>query len=471
MTAATDAAQATIAAAPSIVLRMPPGPAVKHAILRVPAGRGRDAVRVLGHTLDPWFGIDPERSGPACSVGITFGGLEALALPGAYQRVFRRLAPAFAAGAVRRSTVVGDSGASAPTHWRAGFAQKQAHVLVSWHGEATAVEAAAGALSAAWTLLDAQHALAWHTKGEQLGAPSGQRGQWVHFGLRDGISEVCIDTAEPPPDAEDVRHHARGALLLGEINDAGFNPFALPRAPAKVRRFFHGGSFGVLRPMQQDLAAFEGAVERWRAELSGPLGPNHATTAFVKAKLCGRWPDGRVLSPHDVKPKDGFKLDLADDGQGHGCPFGSHVRRMRAAPDGNGFAFERPLQRRSVPFGPAAWEAAPDDGIERGLLGHFFCASIEQQFEHLLGQWAARPPLGFGADDDASDPLIGPQRGTAARLAIPLPGRTTEYLGGLHDWVTTQGTLYAWYPSRNAWQSLLDDDFVPDENEVDWVDA
>ena len=456
----------TVATVQSLVLRVPPGPAVRHRILQIPQGFGRSAAALL-NTLPFSFGV-PSGNSPSISVGFSFAGLEAIGLPVDYLRLFRRLAPAFSQGAVRRSVHLGDSGASAAPRWSPGFAQAHAHVLLSWHGDADAIRKLDLDFACEWNRRGIGLAVPVVLDGMRLGAPAkGLEGEWMHFGLRDGLSEVCIDEKHPRPHAPDQRRHAPGALLLGEIDDAGTNRFALSRAPEKVRAFFRHSTFGILRQMAQDLAAFESQVDAWTEQIQRQV-PN-ATRAFVKAKLSGRWPDGRQLAPGQVQPTNAsLALDLSGDTEGQGCPFGSHVRRMRSAPDALNHQFHRPLQRRGVPFGPAAWDERPAFDKTRGLLGHFFCASIEDQFEHLLGQWAAKPPLGLPVEDSALDPLIGPHDEAGATLAVPLQSRQTQRLHGFSAWTTTMGTMYAWYPACCGLQALLRDDFVRDEDKGPW---
>lgn len=465
----------------TLVLRAPCGPAVEHQLLRIPEGAGRAAACLLA-TVQPSFGL-PGAKNFCCSIGFSYAGLEALGLPQSYLRVFRRLAPAFTEGAVRRSVRVGDGGESAAKNWQPEFCQDRAHVLLSWHGQPEEVGQQRRQFMACWkkhlrhvlseTLASEQQDCASEElgalRGARIGAPRDEQGQWMHFGFRDGISEVCIDDAEPRPEALDCRRHAPGALLLGHVNDAGFNPFALSRAPDKVRAFFLDSSFGVLRPMRQNLTAFEDQLDQWQAQLAQLADPAPSRD-FLKAKLCGRWPNGRQALPGDTVPKGSLVLDLEKDPEGTGCPFGSHVRRMRAAPDAHGNVYKRPLQRRSFPFGPASWSARPTDGILRGQIGHFFCASIEDQFEHLLGQWGARSPLGLPADDSALDPLMGPHDDANAGLRVPIQGRPDPLrLQGFGAWTTTLGTMYAWHPGQGGLTALLADDFVPDEDDRPWL--
>ena len=450
----------------TLVLRSPHGPAVAHLIVAIPQGLGRAAAGLLNEVLSPTFGVE-DSANVCCSIGFSFAGLEAMAVPESYLRLFRRLAPAFEAGAVRRSVDLGDIGASAAQKWRLAFRQDLAHVLLSWHGPRVSVQEQAKRVAEKWKG-NFGLVLPDPLEGARIGAPMGEAGEWVHFGVRDGLSEVCIDNESPRPTAPDCRQHAPGALLLGHVNDAGFNPFALSQAPEKVRNFFCDSSFGILRPMAQNVAAFDEQIDRWVDALSPSVNFN-VTRDFVKAKLCGRWPNGQQLRPGDLTPQGPLALNPADDDAGEGCPFGSHVRRMRPAPDQHGRVFARPLQRRSLPFGPAAWTARPTDSVQRGLIGHFFCASIEDQFEHLLGQWAARPPAGAAPGDRALDPLMGPHEDADAALAVPLKGHGVQTLKGFTAWTTTLGTMYAWHPSRSGWTALLEDDYVAEEDEGPWL--
>lgn len=465
----------------TLVMRAHPGPAVAHVIACIPDHCGRRAAALL-KTHEASYGLEGETS--MCrSVGFSFAGLEALRVPTSYLSLFRRLAPAFAAGAVQRSVDLGDGGASGAAHWSAAFRQDRAHVVLTWHGDLLDVQKAANDFKATWydtfrkelenTLSGDGTASPFGEPeiltGARLDAPPGKEGQWVHFGFRDGISEIRIEDTPAQPIAPDSRKYVPGTLILGDVNHAGFNLFALSHAPDKVIKFFHDSSFGILRPMLQDLEAFEQAIRRWMAEMAPTIG-DRATRDFVKAKLCGRWPDGTVLRPGEFTPGNAsLVLDLAGDAAGEGCPFGSHVRRMRAAPDRYGGIYERPLQRRSFPFGPAAWSERPDDQEPRGHLGHFFCANIEDQFEHLLGQWAARAPLGCSRGDTAQDPLDGPHDDPDAALKVPLQGFDTQWLSGFRPWTTTLGTMYAWHPGKVGWEALMTEDFVPKEDEGPWL--
>ena len=117
-----------------------------------------------------------------------------------------------------------------------------------------------------------------------------------------------------------------------------------------------------------------------------------------------------------------------------------------------------------MPYGPE-WKADkavdgkyPADEISRGLIGQFFCASIESQFEHLLGEWADRVPLGSPAEGGARDPLIGAHAPGDGPFEIPRPKEPNDprkkpdplRLTGLLPFTRTVGAAYLFYPSRTT---------------------
>ncbi|MBQ0959932.1 hypothetical protein KAK06_13345 [Ideonella sp. 4Y11] len=500
----------------SVLLRRPAGAEVRHVVLQVPAGRAHDAARLL-RSQPISHGARPQGD-MTCSIGFSCAGLEALKVPDEYLRVFRSLAPSFAAGAPARRAAVGDGIANQqpPQEDWPDLSLDRAHVLVTLHGPAHLVETTACSLRDAWLALKTTPASAPPfvalIRGAHLPPPSGQEGRWAHFGLRDDLSDIAIEPLADIPAAQqalDHRQHAPGALLLGHPDDMRINRWALPRAPSAVREFFRNASFGAFRPAVQDVVAFEQAVTRWADELLVLLGkdePLATARQLIKAKLSGRWPDGRRIEPGTIAPscpsrgsfcskqdcesradcwkkRDAYALQLLRpkassttpalyeeaDSLGQGCPFGSHVRRLQSRPDADGAWRPRPLLRRSVPFGPACWEQLPTDGIERGQLGHFFCADLQSQFEELLGQWVAASPPGRDLDDRALDPLIGPHDDPSARLLLPMAGWRDVWLEGFKVFVRPRGLMYAWYPSAGALTTLLTNDFVRAEDRGPWL--
>jgi hypothetical protein len=432
-----DGPVADLDQAPQIVLQPPPGDTVRHWLIPLEAmdpAKRRNYLRTLIDILGPSLAFGPhEQPAVLASLGIGFDGLQALQLPLPLQQVFRRLAPAFAEGAVLRSaSQLGDTGPSAASRWDAGFEQGATVFCLSLHGSHDDVQSLSDKLVAyPPKKFSPQPLTATH-----FGGPDGAPGHWVHFGYRDGITDVRIkgvssrSSASAPIDCEP------GSLLLGHRSDMGDNPFALATWPDLVRRFFANSSFGVLRKIQQKVDAFEAFV---------------GGSEDLRAELCGRNPDGSVLHPATDDPAERWRLDLKQDPSGQRCPFGSHVRRMRGAGDAHGL--DRPLLRRSVPYGQPLWQSDSDKEQQRGLLGHFFCSNLEMQFEHLLGQWADRVPLGSQDPGNAKDPLCGNHEADGSTW-VRANGTALQ---GLKPWTVTRGTLYLWYPSRFAIDQLIDD--------------
>jgi deferrochelatase/peroxidase EfeB len=161
-------------------------------------------------------------------------------------------------------------------------------------------------------------------------------------------------------------------------------------------------------------------------------------------------------------PKADF--DYTNDPDGLGCPFGSHVRRMN--PRGGPVAHKqpRPLLRRGLPYGEA-WRKDLDEeqaAQPRGLMGHFFCASIEDQFEHLVGQWAERVPLGSPDPSRARDPFIGSHEPQDGAFVVPQAQGAPLRLKGLSRYTRTRGLAYLFYPSASTLAGIARSDLFLD---------
>ena len=428
------------------------------------------------------------------SLGFTRRGLEGAAVPDHVLACFAMKSPAFWAGAAKRAAgQLGLVQDSAPDLWAPGFAFEHLDAVLSLHGDDERVLArSAGevedmlkgrlprisvALLPATTVLPPPEGLA-EAEAQAPAAAAAQgrrrrRDQWVHFGFLDGLSRVGIRGATAQTDwqkCDPSSRHEAGEFVLGHAQDSGANPWVagpgLRVWPEEVRSFFHNGSFGVLQQVQQDVAAFERYVTQVAS--AEKLHPDE-----VKAKLCGRTPAGRPLAvPHQPDPHADF--GYAGDPDGHGCPFGSHIRRMNPRlhrpaelPPQQGpalaveglahFRRSRPLLRRGMPYGPAWNEKEPAPGLDRGLIGQFFCASIEDQFEHLLGQWAERVPIGSPDGGGARDPLIGAHGPGDGPFEIPQPGHSPRRLHGLRPFTRTRGVAYLFYPSLTTLEGLVDE--------------
>jgi hypothetical protein len=178
---------------------------------------------------------------------------------------------------------------------------------------------------------------------------------------------------------------------------------------------------------------------------------------YIRAKMGGRWDDGHVIKPDTALTPLGRDLRIdetnindftfSDDPAGAGCPFGAHIRRMNPRADLVVPFRRRPLIRRGMPYGPP-YDEEPEQ--ERGMLGWFFCASLEDQFEHLLTEWGNANPMGPDNLGNAKDPLVGNHENPRSVFDIPMHDEASRGLDGFTPFVTTRGTLYAFYPGLAA---------------------
>ncbi|MEY4268100.1 MAG: hypothetical protein RIS90_2635 [Pseudomonadota bacterium] len=430
----------------------------------------------------PWDGTTGHC---ALSLGLTFAGLQKLELEERLFDVLRAKAPAFAQGAwARAKDQLGDVGDSARDHWEKSFRPESAHLLLILHAkDLPTLDAAQGQLVGLAPVGAFASTWAVHDGGHLKHEPVGQR---VHFGMLDGLSKPTILSEPPGPvglpnPARDT--HRLGEFVLGYENDDRVNPWRLAaerpaasRVPATEQSavladFFKNGSFAAFRKMKQDEAGFHSFV-RWQAQkLQGRYTLTQAE-AFIRAKLLGRWDNGRVVQASDTMgsgpngPCDIGTFDFAGDQAGLGCPFGAHIRRMNPRDDPVVPTRRRPILRRGMPYGPAYQrDDCKDDGQDRGLLGLFFCASLEHQFEHLVGQWANDTPMGPDNRGNARDPLIGHNDPARHVYDIPLGENTALALRGMTPFVTTKGTLYAFFPSLSAIKRLANP--PPPDNSAD----
>jgi deferrochelatase/peroxidase EfeB/predicted acylesterase/phospholipase RssA len=396
----------------------------------------------------------------AISIGFTFQGLQALGVPAQVLAALRDKSPAFAEGAaLRAARCLGDAGESAAERWDAAFDARHAHIWIAIHGPGPAeLEAAVATLR---QLRGAAEGLSgWEPRrdlpdGGQLRDPNDRKARRVHFGLRDNITRPSIlgpHRSVPRPDVDSASRPRPGELLLGYPDNDGADLWTAEGTPDDVAGFLRNGSFGVLRKIEQHVDRFE-AYLRAQADRLRADGHPFATATYLKAKLCGRWPNGAPVLPGETEepPSPGAeriaRVDFRRDDQGRGCPFGAHIRRANPRTDPLMPSRERTLFRRGIPYG------RPGDE-EVGLLGLFFCARIEDQFEHLVGQWLENNPMGPPNRGRAKDPLSGNHDEPQAQFHIPLPDGRVIALEGFEPFVRTRGTLYALFPSLHALEAI-----------------
>ena len=412
------------------------------------------------------------------SIGFSRRGLAALDVPAHVLSCFALKTPAFTTGAALRSSrQLGTSGRNAPPHWDEAFDHMKLDAVLSLHGEADdmldglVAEIAQAARDQHVVVRELPMTRRLANPLDATAAPDPQA-QWSHFGFRDGLARIGIEGWTKPKELAKCKPfsiHRAGEFVLGHAQDSGANPYiAGPGSrvwPQEVRAFFRGGSFGVLHQMEQDVEAFDAFIKEAANELKIDVND-------LKSKLCGRHPDGRLAGADPASGRIDDDFDFAHDPRGRHCPFGSHIRRMnpRMAVEADGAlphaARSRALLRRGMPY-----VLDCDDGSqERGFVGHFFCASIEDQFEHLVGQWAERVPLGSADRGRARDPLIGAHEPDDGDFEIPQDDpKASLRMKGLKPFVRVVGTAYLFYPSLTTFDGIVASNaWLPDaEDEAD----
>jgi deferrochelatase/peroxidase EfeB len=382
------------------------------------------------------------------SLGFSRRGLEHAQVPSLAMSLFAAKAPAFWVGASARGpTHAGAHGASAPGQWDGStFRFDKPDAVFSLHADdAAQIDAARQGLDDAahetGVLVTPLPRAAWiyddrgHTR--------------VYFGYRDNLSKVGIQgwsSERTLGQLKPLSRHAVGEFVLGHAQNSGANPW-LARGgvvlPEGLRAFVRNGSFGVVQQIAQDVAAFEALVQRAVEHAKGAVDDR-----FIMAKLCGRDTEGLPAGSRQGTTPDADH-DYAGDQQAFGCPFGAHARRMNPRDtQQRAHTMARPILRRGMPYTDGS------DGSV-GLLGLFFCASIEDQYEHLVGQWGNRAPLGEEDLGTSRDPLIGTHQPGDGPFVIPMgKARPPIVLRDLPTLTRTRGTAYLFFPSLTALQQM-----------------
>lgn len=437
--------------------------------------------------------------------------------------------PAFKIGMAKRSRILGDLDEASPEKWRwsdtrgVGAATAEA-VLVLYGGSPEELEIVVKRHIARLRKFDGRVlartdcAPAWqeqHLAGME------------HFGYRDGISQPVIRGTErfskgvPQRDIVEAGEFILGyksnqgyfppsPLVRAEVDYAGdlplpssrelsrFPDFGTERSGAAPHDFGRNGSFIVIRELMQDVDGFERFTERKASEIVDKVqSPDSGQIAYrnlarligqqpdatwIKAKLMGRWPDGRPLIgnpvPYDPSMQDSNQSDVPDsvseatrhraerdndfsygidDPQGLACPFGAHIRRTNPRdskqpgdPNEQTISNRHRLLRRGRSYTRTGAEE------EKGLLFVALCADLERQFEFVQQTWANSPS--FHGLVDEPDPIIGSgsgqSEGCPANFTIPTPAGPIK-LTGIERFVTTRAGGYFFLPSRSALAFLV----------------
>ncbi|MGE0542898.1 MAG: Dyp-type peroxidase [Dehalococcoidia bacterium] len=450
-----------------IILRRYPMPVARHFLLAV---RDPAAARAaLGLLVSGDEAAAPQVSSSATPVptiayrlyvGITWPGLVALEVTDRVPSLSFRSFPAFVAGAAARAVMLGDSGASAPEHWISGFGSDSGHVLVTLYGRGRAELAEySDRLSALFTCNDAFSEI-WRGDGEAL-IEKDQNGvsgyvRKAHFGYTDAITEPVIRGGPGPYPPE--RQQPCDPWIFVLMDEAP--NYYVPDPPELGRN----GSFAVFRIEEQDVAGFENFLQSQKDRIDPEL---------LAAKLMGRWRNGvpLALSPDTDSPPGGIapdqlnnfdyvNADGSGDPWGERTPIGAHIRRVnprgqpikgQGVPGGSNN--DHRILRRALPYGPTYVPSEPYDGIERGLIGHFINAIIENQFEFVLREWINNADA-VGAvrlDPHSKGVITGTNDPSDSVFEIPQPGGASPIrITGFSSFTTTRATAYCFLPSITA---------------------
>ena len=457
------------AAAARKVLTVGDAAAARKVLGRLVSGNETDAPQIT--TAEEWqVGLAPGPGDtltevPRCkpdyclNVGITWPGLIALGIKDRVPTLSFKSFEAFTAGAAARAELVGDTGASAPQNWIGGFGKGSDHVMVTLH--AISPETMTGysnRLSALFAEGDAFREI-WRTDGMALmetidGKPTFT--SRLHFGYTDGIS---MTTIRGGPERYKPDHQQPCEPWLFVLQDGAENYFV-----PEPRELGLNGSFAVFKMIETDVVGFEDNLQKNKEKIDPEL---------LAAKMCGRWRNGvpLALSPESDSPPGGISSDQLNnfeyvntDGSGDPrgllCPVGAHIRRAnprgepvvgQGVPGGSNNAHR--LIRRGMPYGPIYDPTKPYDGVERGLLGYFINASIENQFEFVLRNWVNNAEFAGAVrlNPKSKDPIVGTQDPAESIFVIPqADGAPPVEITGFSSFLKTKAAAYCFLPSITA---------------------
>lgn len=439
-------------------------PTIRHLALGVADGDA--ARRWLGdiaggdHSLPQVTTAEPWATKPdtMLNVGITHAGLGALGVDAATRRQFPH---EFRDGMAASATKLGDVGDSAPANWDAGFRDADAiHLLVSIHAlDTEGLDRITATIP--------RGAFVERSRHDGAALPADR----VHFGYRDSISQPQFEGLHDEIYQPDEQPFAPlGTVLLD-------HPTAFEEVRWNVPEGIGAnGAFDAFRILEQDVAGFERFLddaadtllahrvadrllpEGWESQWPG-IDRHAAMVEIVAAKVLGRWRTGNSLETDPERPgtprplSEISEFDYVDDLDGQRCPIGSHVRRNNprgATVVQRNSNHTRRIIRRGMPYGPEFDRAGgtAEDGVARGLLGNFICASLSAQFEALQYDW-----LNLGMQDPRitgkNDVLLGANDPDFSSFEFPV-GDETVTLRGFPRFVRVRGGVYTFLPSLSA---------------------
>src|SRR5271163_2976640 len=373
------------------------------------------------------------------TVAFTWNGLRALGVSGDALATFPQ---EFREGMAARADILGDTGTNHPDNWVGGLDGEDLHAIAilfsrtedqnlrstSEHDKLVARCPGVRVLS----FLD-------------LNATPPFNYAHDHFGFRDRLSQPVIEGSGEEPTPGSGAALKPGEFILGYPDEKG-PPVNLPQPEVLARN----GSYMAYRRLQEHVGPFRDYI-REKAETPDD-------EELLAAKFMGRWRSGAplVLAPDKDDPELGADPMRNNDFNykemdplGYACPLGSHARRLNPR-DTAHYMNRRRMIRRGATYGPALPEAAPDDGVDRGIAAFIICASLVRQFEFAQNVWINDRT--FHELGNEHDPICGTQDGT---LEFTIPKRPIRKVHkGLPAFTTLRGGAYFFLPGINAMRYL-----------------
>ena len=283
---------------------------------------------------------------------------------------------------------LGFAGPSAPEHWWGGAFKSSAIEIAILSGH-TSLEARSKAIEYLRSLATRSGLSPLEIPHIGGGLLQGERPAdgILHFGYRDGISRLDIDWSDTGTSQGSID---KREFILGYPNDK--YP-TMPTQPGPWQDFAREGCFTALTWIYQDVATFNGWLAREAVRLQGAGGIDQPEE-WLAAQLMGRWRRGAPLIKASATEPVGLDLDndfgYIGDPSGRACPLSAHIRvvnpRDQPLTDANKSRFPGGtprLIRRGFSYGPRL-NGLVDDGMDRGIVGVFAGARINEQLYTIL---------------------------------------------------------------------------------------
>jgi deferrochelatase/peroxidase EfeB len=278
----------------------------------------------------------------------------------------------------------------------------------------------------------------------------------LHFGYSDGFSQPDVEWGDgrQAPASRGQRRYPRGYFIIDDEFDDDAQSF--PKE-GEWRKLVLHGSYLALSWVYQDVAAFNRFLRENGPKIAPPGASQKDAEELLAAKMMGRWRDGTPLALSPDKPDEPLSkepFDYSQDPRGERCPISAHIRIVNGRDQPLDFVnqmmfpagFPRVLRRGST-YG--TWlEGEVDDGKDRGIVGMFLCANVNQQF-YALTRWIAKTNFSEAfADQAGQDPLFASRQVPRATNGFTIPtGNGPVTLKGIPDFIRMQGVAILLMPS------------------------